>query len=251
MSNRRTIADPKNLHLGSGELFFNGEFVGTLQGSVNFQRTRSFAEQRAGDSLLPSKAYVTMEDCVLTAEVAELKLENLKKAFGSLATIESAPQVMKRTEFITLVGTDPTTLGETPVVGSIKVYSNTRETEYVVTTDYTISGADITRSVGSSIPDGGTVLVEYNVSDATARKLTIGGSCDLPSYQLDFIEHECGSDPVQITIFKAYANTDLEMAFNSRESGDFLFHTISFKGLRDTTKAPGKQLCDVIIGTAS
>lgn len=246
MTARRTIADPSKMLLGSGELYFNGVYVGSLT-DAQFQYTREYAEQRAGDMIAANKAYVTKEDVMLTANVAEFKLANLKYAFGTSNAIEAGPHNIIRVEFIQLNGTTAVALAETAVTGTVKVFDTTRSTEYVVTTDYTFATNEVTRVGGGSIGDGEVVLVQYEVAVTASNKLTVGGGCDNPSFQLDFVHKECDTNGLQLTIFKAYSNTDLQAAFNTRESGDFSTHNISFKGLADSTKIPGKNLFELII----
>ena len=245
MTARRTMADPSKLLLGNGELFFNGEFVGTLGGTVALQQTNNFAEQRAGDNISPNKAFLTTKEVTLTAEIAEFKLENLKYALGSANAIQSGPFNIKRIEFITLNETTPVTLSET-AVGTIKVFSTTRADEYLLTTDYTFATNQVTRVPAGAITDGQVVLVEYTVSVATARKLAIGNSCSVPTYQMDFVHKECDTTGFQITFYKAYANTDFEISFNTRESGDFTLYNTSFRALADETKLPASNLWEII-----
>ena len=65
-------------------------------------------------------------------------------------------------------------------------------------------------------------------------------------FQLDFVHKECDSSGVQLTLYRAYAATELEIPFNTRESGDFTVHNIAFKGLADINRLPGKQLFEMI-----
>lgn len=245
MPNRRTQADPAKLLLGTGELYFNGIFVGTLGDNVTFTYTPEFAEQRGGDMLAASRAVKTKEEVMLEAGVAEFKLENLKYALGNSNSIEAGPFELIRTEYITLNGTTPVALAET-AVGTIKVFNTTRGVEYELTNDYTFATNEVTRVALGDIADGQVVLVEYRVSVTATRKLAGGGSCDVPVFQLDFVHKECDDKGVQITIFRAFANTELEAAFNTKESGDFTLHNISFKGLADNSKIPGKNLYEII-----
>lgn len=247
MTARRTIADPNKLMLGNGELYFNDTFVGTLGGSVNFQHTKNFVQQRAGDSIAANKAFLTTEEAILTADIAEFKLQNLKFAFGSSQAIQTGPFNIIRVEFITLTATDAIPLGETadPAV-PIKVFDTTRSTEFTLTTDYTFSGNSVTRVAPGAIADGQVVLVQYEVAVADATKLAAGGDCETPTFPLSFVHKECDTNGIQLNIFKAFSNTDFQQAFNTRESGDFTLNNISFMALRDRTKLPGQDLFEVI-----
>jgi len=248
MTARRTIADPNRLMLGNGELYFNNEFVGTLGGSVNLAYTRNFVQQRAGDAISANKAFVTSEEVVLTADVAEFKLANLRHAFGLVAAIQTGPFNLIRVEFIQLNGVVPVALGETADESNvvIKVFTTTRGTEFTLTTDYTFAGNNVTRVAPGAIGDGEVVLVQYEVSVAGATKIVAGDQCDTPEFRLDFVHKECDTNGIQVTIFKAFSNTDFAMAFNTRESGDFTLHNMSFMGLKDPTKLPGADLFEVI-----
>lgn len=247
MTLRRTLPDPLNLLLGTGELYLNGDFVGTLSGTVNFQYTRSYVDQRAGDVIAPIKSFLTSEEVMLTAELAEFRLENLRHAFGTPNSEVAGPHNIIRVEFLTMTATDAQTLGETSDVAvPIRVFNTTRTIEYTLTTDFTFAANAVTRVGSGAITDGQVVLVQYEVSIANASKLVLGGACDVPTFKLDFVHKECADTGAQITLFKAYSNTDFQMAFNARESGDFSVSNISFKGLVDASKLPGQNLFEII-----
>lgn len=251
MTVRRTIAEPLNLLLGTGELYVNGEFVGTLSGTVNFQYTRSFVNQRPGDVIAPIKAFLQTEEVLFTAELAELRLQNLRHAFGTLNAKIAGPHNIIRVEFITLTGSDPITLAETADTGiGVKVFNTTRTVEFVITTDFTFATNQVTRVPAGSISDGQVVIVEYQVAVTASNKLVLGGACNVPTFKLDFVHKECADAGVQLTFFKAYSNTDFQMAFNARESGDFSVSNISFMGLVDASKLPGENLFEIIQETA-
>lgn len=246
MAARRTIPNPNNLLLGNGELYFNGEFVGTLGGAVVFKQKKEYAEQRAGDSISASAAQVTKEEVTLEAEIAEFKLTNLKYALGIANAIEAGPFNITRVEFITLTGTTPVTLAET-AVGAIRVFNTTRSLEYLLTTDFTFATNAVTRSGGGAITSGQVVLVQYTVAVTATNKIAGGGSCSIPVFQLDFVHKECDNEGVQISIFRAYSNTDFSVSFDTRESGKFTMHNVTFRGLLDSSRLPGKNLFEIIV----
>lgn len=246
MTMRRTQADPSKLILGTGELYFNGVFVGTLGDAVTLNYVPEFAEQRGGDMISAVRAVKTKEEVMMEAGVAEFKLENLKYALGSAGSIEAGPFDLTRVEFITLVGTTPVTLAETALTGTVKVFSPTRGITYLLTTDYLFATNQVTRVALGAITDGQVVLVEYKVAVTATNRLQVGGGCDVPVFQLDFVHKECNSAGAQLTIYRAYSNTELELPFNTRESGDFTVHNITFKGLADSARLPGKNLFELI-----
>jgi hypothetical protein len=68
--------------LGVGDIYLDGVFVGNLKGKVEFHVKREFAYQRAGNNIADQKAEVTSEEATVTAEICDLKISQLRRAFG-------------------------------------------------------------------------------------------------------------------------------------------------------------------------
>lgn len=245
-NNQNAYAKPERLLLGVGDLYIDDVFVGNLKGTVNLTVTRNYAYQRPGNNVADVKGEVTSEEVMMTAEVCDLKVEQLRRAFGINEAIQSSSRTVRKREVIQLNGTTPVTLSETPSSGTIKVSSLDRETDYVETTDWTISTADIVRVALGNIPDGAYVAVEYDFDDAQAKAVVAGGETKTPNtFRVDYTHTDSAGKQWQVTFYKAMTNTDFAMAFNERESGDFTMHNVSFKALIDTSKPEGQNLFEI------
>lgn len=248
-NNQNAYAEPRRLLLGLGDLYINDVFVGNLKETVTFTYTRSYAYQRPGNNVADVKGEVVGEEAMLEASVCDLKLSQLRRAFGITEAVDILSDKNLRTrDVVKLSGIAFATLSETPVASSDKVFSLDRKTEYVITTDYLISGSSIRRTTSpGTIPDGGYVGVEYNFLDAGANSLPFGGETKTPpTFTLDYTHKDSTGKLWQIKLFKAMTTSEFEMAFNERESGDFTVHNIQFKALVDTARPEGKNLGEII-----
>ena len=245
-NNQNAYAEPRRLLLGLGDLYINDVFVGNLKETVTFTFTRSYAYQRPGNNIADVKGEVVGEECMLEASVCDLKLSQLRRAFGINNALDiTTAKVLRNREVLKLTGTTPTSPAESMLSGTIKVFSLDRKTEYLLTTDYILSGSpkDISRVALGAITDGQFVGIEYDFSDAGANSLGFGGETKAPpTFELDFVHRDSTGKLWQIKLFKAMTSTEFEMAFNERESGDYTVHNVMFRALVDTARPEGKNL---------
>lgn len=251
-SNNNGYAEPKRLLLGIGDLYINDVFVGNLKGKVEMKFTRKYAYQRAGMSLADQKGEVTDEELTLDAEVCDVKLSQLRRAFGINEAIDTttSKNILKR-ETLKLSGFVNTLLSKTPASpvsgATVKLYSLDRKTTYVSSTAYKLSGAGIKRSSGTTIATGSYVLAEYEYANASGQSLQIGGeSLPPPTFQLDYVHIDSAGKAWQIRLFKAMSITAFAMAFNEAQKGTYTTHNVTFKALVDTTKPEGKNLGEIL-----
>lgn len=249
-NNQNAYAEPRRLLLGLGDLYINDVFVGNLKETVTFTFTRSYAYQRPGNNIADVKGEVVGEECMLEASVCDLKLSQLRRAMGINEAVDTTTdKTLRNREVLKLSGVAFQALAESMLSGTLSVFSLDRKTEYLVTTDYVLSGTpkQIRRASASTIAAGAYVGLEYDFSDAGASSLPFGGETKAPNtFVLDFVHRDSTGKLWQITLFKAMANTELEMAFNERESGDYTVHNVSFRALVDTSKPEGKNLGEII-----
>jgi hypothetical protein len=245
--NNNGYAEPSRLLLGIGDLYINDQYVGNLKGSVTFSVTREMAYQRPGNLIADLKAQVTGEEVTLEAEICDLKIDQLRAAFGiNQAVDSSSARNIRVRETIQLVGTTAVTLGRTAAT-NIVVTKLDRSKVYTLTTDYTIGANAITRVGGGTIGDGEYVLVEYTHSDSGARSIAMGGESKCPpTFRVDYTHQDCNGKYWQITVFRAVTTTEFELAFNERESGDYTIHNIMFRALVDLTKPEGQNLFEIV-----
>jgi len=148
---------------------------------------------------------------------------------------------------MTLTGTTPVTPAKL-IAGGIKVSKLDRSVLYVSGTDYVKNASgNIARVSGGTIVTGQNVIVEYNFDALTAKYLNMGGeTVNPPTFELKYTHKASDGKLWQITLYQAMANTEFEVAFNERESGDYTVHGIRFKALIDPTKKEGENLFEIV-----
>ncbi len=216
--------------------------------------TRKYAYQRAGNNMADQKGEVTDEEMTLDGEICDIKLSQLRRAFGLVQAVDTttAKHIIKR-ESVKLSGSVATALGKTPTSpvsgATVKVYSLDRKTTYVTATHYTLTGANLKRVSGGAgfITTGQFVLAEYEYNGSSGQSLQVGGeSKPVPTFQVDYVHVDSVGKAWQIRLFKAMTMTNFAMAFTEVQKGTYTTHNISFKALVDTTKPEGQNLGEII-----
>ncbi len=251
-ANNNAYAESRRMILGVGDIYLDGVFVGNLKGKVELQVKREFAYQRAGNNIADQKAEATSEEVTIQADICDLKVSQLRKAFGVTQAIDIATSknVQKREVVKVVASGSAVTLGETPVVDAshpFKVYSLDRKTTYASGTDYSRSGAMFTWISGGTITAGAYVAVEYTFADAGANSIAFGGeTLTPPTYRMDYVVRDDTGKAWQISFFRAIADTDFKLTLEDRESGNYAMHNITFKALVDVTKPEGQNLFEIV-----
>lgn len=247
-NNSNGYAESKRLLLGVGDLYINDVFVGNLKGKVDMKFTRKYAYQRAGNNMADQKGEVTDEELTIDAEICDIKLSQLRRAFGvNQAVNTSTAKNMIHRQTIKLSGTTFVTPDHTLIGTTLKVYSLDRKTTGVSGTDYKTSGGHIARVSGGAFTAGQYAVVEYEWSNASGNSLQFGGeSSTPPTFQVDYVHIDSLGKAWQIRLFKAMTTTSFAMAFNEAQKGTFTTHNIMFKALVDTTKPEGQNLGEII-----
>ncbi len=247
-NNQNGYAEAKRLLLGVGDLYINDVFVGNLKGQVSMKFNRKYAYQRAGNNIADQKGEVTDEELTLEAEICDIKLSQLRRAFGvNQAVNTTTSKNMIKRETIKLSGTVNVALAKTPVGTTAKVYSLDRKTTYVSGTDYKYSGSGLERISGAAITTGSYVIAEYEWANASGNSLQFGGeSLPVNTFQVDYVHIDSAGKAWQIRLFKAMVNTNFAAAFHELQKGTFTTYNIMFKALVDTTKPEGQNLGEII-----
>lgn len=250
--NDNGYAESRRMVLGVGDIYINGVFAGNLKGKVELHVKRDYAYQRAGNNIADQKAEVTGEAVNLDAEICDLKVAQLRQAFGiGQAVVSATARSVQKREVVTCAASGAAvTLAETPVIDTthpFKVMSLDRKTVYASGTDYSVATTNFTWISGGTIPAGASVLVEYAFSDAGAGSIALGGETKAPAtFRMDYVVRDDTGKAWQVTFFKAISDTDFKMAFQERHSGSFTTHNISFKALVDTTKPEGANMMEIV-----
>ncbi len=253
-TNNNGYAESKRLLLGVGDLYINDVFVGNLKGKVEMKFTRKYAFQRAGNNMADQKGETTDEELTLDGEICDVKLSQLRRAFGlneAIDTTTAKHMLMRQSVKLSgAVGATLTHAPASPVSGAtVKVYSLDRKTTYLTATHYTLSGSSLKRVSGGAgfITTGQFVLAEYEWNNASGQSLQVGGeSKPPPTFQVDYVHVDSAGKAWQIRLFKAMTNTSFAMAFNEAQKGTYTTYNITFKALVDTTKPEGSNLGEII-----
>lgn len=247
-NNQNGYAESKRLLLGVGDLYINDVFVGNLKGNVTMKYNRKYAYQRAGNNLADQRGDLTDEELTLDAEICDLKLSQLRRAFGinqAVDTTSSKNMIHRQT--MKLSGVAFVTPDHVPVSATLRVFSLDRKVTGVSGTDYHVSGGHIQRVSGGAFATGTYVLAEYEWANASGNSLQFGGeSATLPTFQVDYVHVDSLGKAWQIRLFKAITSTNFSMAFNEVAKGTYTTHNIMFKALVDTTKPEGQNLGEII-----
>lgn len=242
--NANSYVEPKRLLLGGGDIFINGEFVGSTKGVVTLTPSVGFAMQRPGNMLANVKMKRTTEDVTLEFEVCDFKLSQLRRALGYAQSLVSGTTVNIRARDQIQLGTTTlnVTTSKTMIANSLRVFSLDRATRYVSGTDYSATLTTIARKSGA-ISSGQYVVAEYNFADSGAKSLIAGGELSAPpEFLLQFVHTMSDGKRLQVEFFRAVANTAFAMAFNDLSSGNYTTHGVRFAALVDTTKPDGSNL---------
>jgi hypothetical protein len=247
-ANNNGYAESKRLLLGIGDLYINGVFVGNLKGQVTMKYNRKYAFQRAGNNIADQKGDITEEELTLEGEICDIKLSQLRRAFGITQAVDSSTaKTMTRRQIVTLVGTTSVALAKT-ATGSVRVFSLDRKTTYVSGVSFKQSGGGIERtSAGSILASGASVIAEYEWSNLSGNSLQFGGeSSPPPTFQVDYVHLDTAGKAWQVRLFKAMTTTNFQMAFHEAMKGTFTTYNIVFKALVDTTKIEGQNMGEII-----
>jgi len=247
-TNSSGYAESKRLLLGIGDLYISDVFVGNLKGQVSLKYNRKYAYQRAGMSLADQKAELTDEELTLEAEICDIKLSQLRRAFGINQTVDiTTSKNMLYRQTMKLSGTSFVVPTHTIAAGTLKVYSLDRKTTGVSGTDYKTSGGSVRRLSGGAFSAGQYVLTEYEWANSSANSLQFGGeSSTLPTFQVDYVHVDSAGKAWQIRLFKAMTATNFAAAFHEVQKGTYTTYNIMFKALVDTTKPEGQNLGEII-----
>lgn len=240
-------AEPKRLILGPGDLYINDTFVGAVKGSVDFKYNVQYAYQRPGNSIVDVKGERISEEVTMEAKLCDFKVAQLRRAFGVNESIFSGSMTLRKQQILQLSGTSNINLAETAVAATMKVTKLDRSKNYVSSTDYSATATTVARKSGGAITDGQFVIVEYDFTDSVANGVRVGGEKTTPNtFEVNFVHFASNGKMYQITLYKAMFNTDVNLKFDEKSSGNYTLHEVGFKALADLTKPEGRNLFEII-----
>ncbi len=240
-------AEPKRLLLGPGDLYINDVFVGNVKGSVDFKYNVQYAYQRPGNSIADVKGERVSEEVTMEAKLCDFKVAQLRRAFGVNEALLSGSVNVRKQQILQLTGTSNITIAQTVLASTLKVTKLDRAVDYVSSTDYSATSTTIARKSGGAITDGQFVIVEYDYTETTGKAVRVGGEKTTPNtFEVNFTHVMSNGKIVQITLFKAMFNSDVNLKFDEKSSGNYTLHELGFKALVDLTKPEGRNLFEII-----
>lgn len=187
------------------------------------------------------------------ANLMEINLDTLAQYMSgaSKLTVVEGEEATAEDEAHTLTGTTFVRLNfrngdGTPVtISSVK---NASASPAVEGTDYVVAmDADgytcIARKSGSSvITDGGAIKVTYQYTPAAKKRLSFGGINELDASVVKLTNYDSQGRAFSITVYKATADTGIEIEFQADDADETDVVPISISGTEDTSRAAGDQL---------
>lgn len=246
--------EAKRHFIGVGQLFWSNARIGGLKSTSTLIREEDTAYHKNGEEKGHSAYHLIEEREFVEVQVADIKIEQYRFLIGAANALESAGSLdsattntnFRNTEDLLLIGTTAKTLSRVTNALNVGVFSLDRETEHIVTTDYTVDTAagTITRVSAAGIDSGGTVRVDYQFTDTSAAVVKVGGQEQKYEAELIFVVKTSNGKLLQFTGYRAIREAGFDIEFNET---DYAPITVRFKLLHDLTKPKGEQLHEFAI----
>lgn len=252
-----TVQHPETIRFGSGRLEI-GKSIDSLQDVGALTGVHFTHELGDKVTIKSDNAGVVLEragtqTAKVEANLMEINLDTLAQYMGGVSKLEvvEAEQKTATDEEHTLKGTSFVRLdyrnGDgTPVtVSSVKKKegeSATEGTDYFLAVDadgYTCIARDADSSV---LTDGAVIQVTYQYTPAKKKRLSFGGLSELDANVARITNYDSEGKAFSITVYKATADTGIEIEFQADDADETDVVPISLTGTEDTTRAVGDQL---------
>ena len=256
-----TSFQPTRKTFGSGQLFINNISVGEGNNGI-FTYTEEAVYQESGKPLMRSSKSILRQAASLEFQTLELSTRLIRQALNAYQGSTGAIMVEPEGVSVVLTGVGPSSLGRTNIVTLAGVAAT--ETDITVqsiagvvypSTEYTLDevAGTIERTVGSAIPDGATVVVQFAFNNATAEVTNFGGAGACSTLVLSplrfvykFQEPPC--DQLEIVFHKASPDGGLTVNF---EKEAYSQRDVRFEAIADLTKPQGYRLGYIAIDPVS
>jgi len=230
-----------DIPIGLGQIYYGNVRVGSPKSSVVIHAAVTNVVSKAGNMLEQVKVTPVGSELTLTANIQDLKLDQLRVALGISANKGTGGTLRKSEEINFVSGT--IALSETPVADSVKVHKLDYSEDYVSGTDYSISGQNIVRDISGSIASGEVVVVDYDFVDSSATTIKWGTDKVAIEKELKFVHELSNGKLVQFTFHKAVVDGPLDLTFSEDAENAY---PIVFRVLADPTKPEKERLMTII-----
>jgi hypothetical protein len=208
------------------------------------------------DNTAPITVGVKNHTATIEGDMIEIDLANLNVIRGGIDTLTdvAGTPVSVTDEAHTLNDTDSVRLDHkngdgsevsTIVVTDASSNAAVRNTDYVIAVDsegYTT----IARVSGSTvIDDGEGILVSYDYTPNTAKKLTSGGKVTISDRVARITNVDENGKIFRITVYKAKSQQGLELEFAGDDEDDVATYSLALKGVLDSSRTAGDQLFEI------
>lgn len=238
----------KDMPLGGGQVYWNNVRIGTAVGDSVVHYEAELATRKRGEDIGESVARIIKETASVDITLGDIKIEQLRYAFGRGELSSSVPLVSatastslrKAKQVKMLASGTAVSLSETSITNLV-VSKPDFSVEYIKTTDYTASLAlgTITRIGAGAISSGSQVVAAFNFTDASAAVIKMGGLKGLYEAELKVVFTLSDGKLLQ---FKAGRAVRVGAVDITVPEDDYASIPLSFKLLNDVTKPKGEQL---------
>lgn len=250
------VQHPETIRFGSGKLEIGKSVdsltdIGALTG-VHFTHDLGDKVTITSDNAGVILERAGTQTAQVEANLMEINLDTLAMYMGGISKLETvaATQQTVTDEEHTLKGIAFIRLdnrmgdGTSVTIDSVEVDGDAAEegTDYVVALDSDGYTCIARKSASTVITDGATVQVSYKYTPAAYKKLSFGGLQQLDANVARITNYDSSGREFSITIYKASAESGIEIEFQADDADETNTVPITLKGTEDTTRAVGDQL---------
>lgn len=251
-----TVQHPETIRFGSGKLEIGKSLdsmvdVGALTG-VHFTHDIGDKVTITSDNAGVVLERAGTQTAQVEADLMEINLDVLAVYMGGLSkleTIDASRKTVSNEEHtlkgITYVRLDNRMADGTAVTIDSVTNNGTAATEgkdYVIAVDADGYTCIARKSTSTVITDGDTIQVSYKYTPAAYKKLSFGGMKQLDASVARITNYDSSGREFSITIYKASAESGIEIEFQADDADETNVVPITLKGTEDTTRAVGDQL---------
>lgn len=251
------VQHPETIRFGSGKLEIGKSLdsmtdVGALTG-VHFTHDLGDKVTITSDNAGVILERAGTQTAQVEANLMEINLDTLAVYMGGLSqleTVDGTQQTVTNEEH-TLKGSTFVRLDNRMGDGTIATIDSVKKkggssaeegTDYVVAVDSDGYTCIARKSTSTVITDGAIIQVSYKYTPAAHKKLSFGGLQQLDANVARITNYDSSGREFSITIYKASAESGIEIEFQADDADETNTVPITLKGTEDTSRAVGDQL---------
>lgn len=254
-----TVQNANSIRFGSalveiGDSIENLVNIGAATGIVfnhSFDKT-TINSDNAGTIL----EKISNEKATVTGNFMETSLENLSRYIKGISTVEETQSTQKSvTDEVHVFAkiNQGVRLNNRNANGAIvsSIVLKKNGSAKTLGTDYgTFVDADGWTYVypisGGTLNAGDSITVSYSYTPAASKKMKVGGIKKIEANIVRITNYNSEGKKFEITVFKAAANSGINMTFNSDDSDEVNVVPFELIGTCDTSRELGDQLFEIV-----